>query len=1153
MTLDNKVEQLTIELTRCPENSAKILIERGSYYLDKNDFVNARSDFALAAKIMDSDKAQKIPENVSELSRLLKKSSISPSSDNSTKVPTDSTTSDTCEQISLLFSQDFITNIASDSNSNNFEESKTYSLFSQLLRSFSLNNFLSSEQQENLIKLYFKLIKTKQSLDTTSSSTTTTIPSCASEYPNFTTYNSTYHQTVNLLLKVISIDFSDSPTKALNFLKNLLSLWDSKIPINDKDSIKPGFVFDKMNIFNYQSVSSIFPNALFLSISDSNSSSEIIISATKILFNELFFYSSFSCDSELSLSFVQQVIKLVSLPNFNINNIFSNSPFLICLYSDEYPLLSPKTLTNKKVNGPLIQLLSIIGSSNHELSRAGSVLLSLILQKIENPQHQNSTQNNNDFSLFVSSTQTVLSEWITSTFQSDKARGLRVLTASFFAQNSKLGPNLIMSQNLISHAFDLWENDSPQTKLCLLNAVDSILTRNECKSFVYQYGSSFLSSFVNKIKSYSEKTTSNSMFDSEIIVTAANVFSKLSVTENFESIPESSQSAPDQNLEISSISESTFTDTLSSNLIPGADLLDFYSKFLESSSSLELKIVELIAEGLGYLSLQTVLKNKICFLPQIISSLLRYSSIDIKSHPNKDSFKNRLHIEKTLSINFAIISIVSNLVYRKPLLTEDQIASQKLRKAALKKKDAASASKKSAKEREQQEKLIDLLESNDSVNKRCLLLSKVGSDSSHHLLPFLVSSFKFVNDGSTLSSSSTKIDLIINIIHSFLFIPELRGRLVQLGVVKNLVLNSTILSKSDSTLTTSKNKSKTEQSNKNTRTIKEFEFNSRDFIVALSLAKIAISIPPNLAFPPNGPVTANSLISPFLSLCANTNHDQLCNFEALLALTNFAATNSYPQSTNNSDPLAKNPAFELVNTYKGLDIIDMLVLSGNTLIRRASVELICNLVASVETAFMHFINGSEKIPTISKSDFTKIIEANLDSGDIVSSLGLSENYRSHKLHLLAALSDIDFDNVISEKGQPLNQSADLDPKTSLASLGAIATLVNHPNAAKFLICCHPKFLLTLCSILSSNLYDFIYRAVVILITILSTNSQDKYVLERIATCTSLTDNLKLLSSTSSKKLKFGLFDIEGKKVDLQQCQPIINFANECLNIIKSVP
>ncbi|OMJ17854.1 Protein unc-45-like protein [Smittium culicis] len=1144
---------LVLELTRCPENSAKILIERGSYYLDKNDFVNARSDFAMAAKIMDSDKAQKISENVSELSRLLKKSSISPITDNSTKVSPDSTTADTCQQISLLFSQVFIDSLASDSNSTNFESSKTYALFSQLLRSFSLNNFLSSEQQDNLIKLYFRLIKTKQSLDTMSTSaTTTTAPSCASEYPNFNTYNSSYHQTVNLLLKVISVDFSDSPTKSLNFLKNLLSLWDSKIPIDAKDSIKPGFLFDKMNVFNYQSVSSIFPNALFLSICDSNSSPEIIASATKILFNELFFYSSFSCDSELSLSFVQQAIKLVSLPNFNINNIFSSSPFLICLYSDEYPLLSPKELTNKKVNGPLIQLLSIIGSSNHELSRAGSVLLSLILQKIENPQNQNSSTTNNDFILFVSSTQTVLSEWITSTFQSDKARGLRVLTASFFAQNSKLGPNLIMSQNLISHAFDLWENDSPQTTLCLLNAVDSILTRNECKSFVYQYGSSFLSSFVNKIKSYSNKTPTNSMFDSEIIVTAANVFSKLSVTENFDSTPESLQNTPDQNLETSNFSESSITDALSSNLIPAADLLDFYSKFLESSSSLELKIVELIAEGLGYLSLQTVLKNKICFLPQIISTLLRYSSIDIKSHPNKDTFKNRLHIEKTLSINFAIISIVSNLVYRKPLLTEDQIASQKLRKAALKKKDAASDSKKSDKDREQQDKLIDLLESNDSVNKRCLLLSKVGSDSSHHLLPFLVSSFKFVNDGSSLSSSSTKIDLIINIIHSFLFIPELRGRLVQLGVIKNLVLNSNILSKSENSLITSKNKSKTEQ-DKNTRTIKEFEFNSRDFIVALSLAKIAISIPPNLAFPPNGPVSANSLISPFLSLCANTNHDQLSNFEALLALTNFAATNSYPQPSNNSGPLAKDPAFELVNTYKGLDIIDMLVLSGNMLIRRASVELICNLVASVETAFLHFINGSEKIPTISKSDFIKIHEARLESGDIVSSLGISENYRSHKLHLLAALSDIDFDCVISEKGQLLNLNADLDPKTSLASLGAIATLVNHPNAAKFLICSHPKFLLTLCSILSSNLYDFIYRAVVILVTILSTNPQDKYVLERIATCTSLSDNLKSLSSTTSKKLKLGLFDIEGKKADLQQCQPIINFANECLNIIKSVP
>ncbi|KAG9301505.1 hypothetical protein G9A89_008357 [Geosiphon pyriformis] len=94
---------------------------------------------------------------------------------------------------------------------------------------------------------------------------------------------------------------------------------------------------------------------------------------------------------------------------------------------------------------------------------------------------------------------------------------------------------------------------------------------------------------------------------------------------------------------------------------------------------------------------------------------------------------------------------------------------------------------------------------------------------------------------------------------------------------------------------------------------------------AQALAKIAITIDPNLAF--RGEKAAD-LIRPFLSLCQGQN--ELCQFEALMALTNLGSTD--------------NDIRNLIFDAKGIPIIENLQFSDNIMIRRAATECLCNMM-----------------------------------------------------------------------------------------------------------------------------------------------------------------------------------------------------------------
>ncbi|VDC05806.1 unnamed protein product [Peniophora sp. CBMAI 1063] len=155
-----------------------------------------------------------------------------------------------------------------------------------------------------------------------------------------------------------------------------------------------------------------------------------------------------------------------------------------------------------------------------------------------------------------------------------------------------------------------------------------------------------------------------------------------------------------------------------------------------------------------------------------------------------------------------------------------------------------------------------------------------------------------------------------------------------------------------------------------------------------ALAKLAITASPLQVFGPSASPLIDS-IRPFSILLQHPTSTALQRFESMMALTNLS---SYSEQA--ADHIAKANGL--------LSKVEFLMLDDHTMIRRAAMELLCNLMA-----------GSEEV-------FTRY------TGD-----GKSDGAKS-RLHVLLALSDVE------------------DLPTRLAASGALATLTTSSNACKLL-------------------------------------------------------------------------------------------------------
>ncbi|KAI9885694.1 MAG: methyltransferase protein [Watsoniomyces obsoletus] len=243
---------------------------------------------------------------------------------------------------------------------------------------------------------------------------------------------------------------------------------------------------------------------------------------------------------------------------------------------------------------------------------------------------------------------------------------------------------------------------------------------------------------------------------------------------------------------------------------------------------------------------------------------------------------------------FGALSILVNLTRYLPNLSEEQ-----KRMAQLKAYANTSKVKTEPDEEDQDE----------AVTKRCAAVLHAG------VIPVLAHIRNKVSTTGLLS--------IMNILLSLSKEQKHRGIMAQQGAVKLLLQSHT-----------------TNDKDKQTR-----------HVAAHALARILISVNPSLLFTSSASPSITTAISPLVSLLtedakndnqpsnqSNLNNDQprdlLPTFEALLALTNLASMTD----ENISNQIVRQ-------TYPA---IEELLLSKHTLIQRATVELICNLMTCSE-------------------------------------------------------------------------------------------------------------------------------------------------------------------------------------------------------------
>ena len=321
-----------------------------------------------------------------------------------------------------------------------------------------------------------------------------------------------------------------------------------------------------------------------------------------------------------------------------------------------------------------------------------------------------------------------------------------------------------------------------------------------------------------------------------------------------------------------------------------SDLVDLFQKSLLVTDQLDSdRNISDSIEGLAYTSLRAEVKEQISNNPKLLKALLTA----LENHPSNPE------------ISIGGLSILANLSHYQPALTEEQKKMSQLRAYA-----NASGNKPNFQ--------VSELESDNHVEQRCTALVKAGVTAT------------LVKVNKTPSSATQQ--LTDKILLSLARGKADRGTIAQQGAVKLLITHSRNTESKQKTLPLTKEGSTAS---------KAVNYQSQD--AAHALARILISLNPSHVFPSGTTPSIISAIPPLASLLRNPGQngpvlgdnaprDLLPVFESLLALTN----------------LASSPNQDVANTIVRLafsDIEDLLITTSHEYVRRAAVELICNLVA----------------------------------------------------------------------------------------------------------------------------------------------------------------------------------------------------------------
>ncbi|KAF7347587.1 Microfilament motor [Mycena venus] len=350
-------------------------------------------------------------------------------------------------------------------------------------------------------------------------------------------------------------------------------------------------------------------------------------------------------------------------------------------------------------------------------------------------------------------------------------------------------------------------------------------------------------------------------------------------------------------------------------------------------------------EGLAYLSVDPAVKDALSRDPIFLKRL--FSLVPRRKTPNFTA-----EGPNTILL-YGVLLTISNLCAYRPRLTEEQAQIAKLKRMAAANKPS------------QEPNPSSTLDDDENVKTRVHRLVAAG----------VLDVFAGAVPGTeSLGIRVVAGKALLNIIED----KENRGKVLQSGGAKLLGL---IIKHAMSTLSPDTS-SKTKQEAKATLDAAHLE-------PIQALAKLAITSSPVQVFGPNDGAIYDA-IRPFSIMLQHSSATLLQRFEALMALTNLSS-----HSAEAASRVAKADGL--------LSSIELLLLEEHTLVRRASMELICNLISGSDAVFERY--GGAENTSGTKS----------------------------KLQIVLAMSDV----------------ADLG--TRLAASGALATLTEAPSACEGMI------------------------------------------------------------------------------------------------------
>ncbi|KAG8793192.1 hypothetical protein FRC12_003563 [Ceratobasidium sp. 428] len=344
-----------------------------------------------------------------------------------------------------------------------------------------------------------------------------------------------------------------------------------------------------------------------------------------------------------------------------------------------------------------------------------------------------------------------------------------------------------------------------------------------------------------------------------------------------------------------------------------------------------------------------LLRKMLALVPVVSAS--GKASAQLKSNYSEKNQDNR---DNTVLL-FGIASIISNLVSYRPPRSQTDRAIEQLKRTAMPgaKLNALPVS------------VDDPAEADEAVAARARLL--LAAD----VLPSLSALAQSSSIGVRRAAGSAYLGLVTEQAN--------RGRVIQGGGVKALLH-----------IAQRATYDRPPSSNSSSPSSSVADLTPIDLLSLQALAKLTITHPPNLLFG----ATPRTAVGPLSNLLTHKDASTLQQFEALMALTNIASADA-----------------EGVVKGTGARVVEELMLADHKMVRRAAVELLCNLVGSEEIWARY--TGEVATDTEKSPHTSKAVQS--------------------RLHVLMALSDVD------------------DLPTRRAASGALAMLTSSEQAVNSLL------------------------------------------------------------------------------------------------------